>query len=378
MRRTDYRIHIDTPALIQECVDYLNNVAQFPKPVIVIETGEYVVTTFTITFEAIRGSEVKIRVRAIDTRDNEWHGQAPYYRKGADLSTALDDARLRGFKIKTIVSAGDASRVTFTNGQELLLHQSVEFQTQAGQAPRRQQVTPEDHTYPVFNLIDRAARETNLTRPTINAIFKRLRPDRQQMLLRNPEGLAATFMSAIKEILANHIVEHIEFVLAGTPALGDLEHYFPLQKDFAQRELVLSGPNGLYDQVQTDSDVEQRFVANQLIPDKKIIGFFKFPTNFKIPFPKLIGNYNPDWGILRYDDEDNIVLQLVRETKGSEELDQLQFPHEKRKVRAAQKHFKAIGISYRVITDTTPTWWLPSDQIPNQGEFNTSIHLHGV
>ncbi|RMD57990.1 hypothetical protein D6833_13350, partial [Candidatus Parcubacteria bacterium] len=260
------------------------------------------------------------------------------------------------------------------NGQELLLHQSIEFQTQAGQTPRRQQVTPEDRTYPVFNLIDRAARETNLTRPTINAIFKRLRPDKQQMLLRNPEGFAATFISAITEVLAKHIVEHIEFVLADTPDLGDLEHFFPPEKDFAQCELVPAGPNGLYDQVQTDSDVEQRFVANRLIPDDKVIGYFKFPGNFKIPFPKLIGNYNPDWGILRYDDEGNIVLQLVRETKGSEEIDQLQFPHEKRKVRAAQKHFKAIGIDYRVITDTTPTWWLPSDQIPDQKEFNTSMH----
>ncbi len=371
LRRTDYRIHIDTPALVQECIDYLNNIAQFPRPVIVIETGEYIVTTFTIALEAVRGNEVKVRVRAIDTRDNEWHGQALYYGENADLAKTLDDPRLRGFKIKTIHAAGDDTRVTFANDQELTMRSPIQFDTQAGQAPRRQQVTPEDHTYPVFNLIDRAARETNLTRPTLNDIFKGMDVDKQRMLLRNPEGFATTFIAAVREVLANHVVEHIQFILAEaveTPSPADLERYFPSEKDFAQRELVPAGPNGLYDRVQTDSDVERHFVAGQLIPDGDVIGYFKFPANFKIPFPKLIGNYNPDWGILRYDDQGAVVLELVRETKGSEELDQLQFPHEKRKVRAAQKHFKEIGIDYRVITDTTPGWWLSSDQIPTQEE----------
>ena len=365
MRRTDYRIHIDTAGLMEKCVDYLNNTAHFPNPVIVIETGEYIVTTYTVSFEAIRGSEAKIRVWAVDTRDNEWQ-QAPHLSENADLVKLFDDARLRGFKIKTIVSAGDASRVTFANGEELVLGGSIKFDTQAGQAPRRQQLTPEDHTYPVFNLIDRAARETNLTRPTVNAIFKGLRPDKQKMLLRNPEGFAAEFIRGINEVLANHIVEHIEFVLADAPNLGDLEHFFPEERDFAEHELVDAGPNGLYDRVQTDSDVEESFVAHRLIPDDSIISFFKFPTNFKIDFPKLIGNYNPDWGILRYHDGGQIVLQLVRETKGTEELDQLQFPHEKRKVRAAQKHFKEIEVDYRVVTDVTPSWWRASDEIPSQ------------
>jgi type III restriction enzyme len=371
LHRTDYRIHIDTPALIQECIDYLNNVAQFPKPVIVIETGEYVRTTFTITLEAVRGNEVKVRVRALDTRDNEW-GQAPYLAKNADLAKLFDDARLRGFKIKSIHAAGDDTRVVFANDQELLMHSSIQFETQAGQTPRRQQVTPEDRTYPVFNLIDRAARETNLTRPTLNAVFKGLRQDKQQMLLRNPEGFAATLIAAVKEVLANHVVEHIQFILAEAaqaPDPADLERYFPSKKDFAQHELVPAGPNGLYDQVQTDSDVERHFVDRQLIPDEKIIGYFKFPSTFKIPFPKLIGNYNPDWGILRYDDQGAIVLELVRETKGTEELEQLQFPHEKRKVRTAQKHFRALDLDYRVITDATPQWWLPGDELPTQDEF---------
>jgi type III restriction enzyme len=133
-----------------------------------------------------------------------------------------------------------------------------------------------------------------------------------------------------------------------------------------ERETLDAGANGLYDQIQTDSEVRERFVAHGLIPDDKIIGYFKFPTNFKVPFPKLIGNYNPDWGILRYDDQGAVVLQLVRETKGTEEVAKLQFPHEKRQVRAAAKHFKEIGIDYAVITDTTPNWWRPSDQLPTQ------------
>jgi type III restriction enzyme len=369
LQRTDYRIHIDTPTLIQDCIDYLNTVAQFPRPVIVIETGEYVVTTFTITLEAIRGNEVKIRVRAVDTRDNEWV-QAPYLSRNADLAKLFDEPRLRGFKIKTIHAAGNDTLVTFANGEELSMHGKIQFETQEGQRPRRQQVTPEDHTYPVFNLIARAARETSLTRPTLNTIFKGLRDDKKRMLLRNPEGFAATFIAGVTEVLANHVVDHIQFVLDETPAAGDFERYFPEEKRFVQRELVPAGGNGLYDQVQTDSEVERHFVARQLIPDENVIGYFKFPTKFKVPFPKLIGNYNPDWGILRYDDAGAVVLELVRETKGTEELERLQFPHEKRKVRAAQKHFKEVGIDYRVITDVTPGWWHSSESLPTQDELD--------
>jgi len=364
IQRADYRIHIDAPALIHACVERLNNV-RFPQPVIVIERGQYVVTRFTLTFEAIRKGQARIGVRIADTRDNESE-QAMYYKTRADLSKILDEPRLRGFKIKSITTADDDSMVVFQNGVELTLQESCTFQSQAGQTPRVEQAATPQHSYPVFNLIDRAARETDLTRSTINAIFRRMSDRQKQMLFTNPEGFAGLFISQLREALADHIVDHLQFVISDTSLPYDLEEAFPPQKDFPQQELVPAGDCGLYDQIQIDSGVEENFVDWRLNQDNKVIGYFKFPPSFKIDFPKLIGNYNPDWGILRRTEDERIVLQLVRETKGAEDPEQLQFPNEKRKIEAAKRHFRETGVDYRVVTDKTPGWWLPEENTLSQ------------
>ena len=92
-------------------------------------------------------------------------------------------------------------------------------------------------------------------------------------------------------------------------------------------------------------------------------------VGFKLHLPKIIGNYNPDWGIVRYTD-DGLKLELVRETKGSEDVEALQFPHEKRKIRCAQKLFKEMDIDYRPITDETTRWWVPGAEGIPQGTLN--------
>jgi type III restriction enzyme len=115
----------------------------------------------------------------------------------------------------------------------------------------------------------------------------------------------------------------------------------------------------MYDQIQTDSDVERNFVDLRLKEDDKkgnIVCYFKFPANFKIRIPKIIGNYNPDWGIVRISKDGKAKIQLVRETKGSSDPNQLRFSNEKRKIECAKKHFKALNISYRQVTDKMPDW----------------------
>jgi len=366
MQRTTYRMHIDTPVLIEACVERLNNAA-FPQPVIVIERGDYVVTAFTVTFEAVRGDEAKIRVQVVDTRDNE-RAQAAYYRRRADLAKVLNEARLRGFQVKQITAAGKDSEVLFQNGVKLALQESYTSQSQAGPRPRVEQASAPEPPSPVFNLIERAARETSLTRTTLNTIFRRLNPDRKEKLPKNPEGFAATFIAQIKEELANHVAERIEFQVAEA-ADYEVEALFPAKKEFPQRELVPAGAGGLYDRIQVDSGVEERFVADRLDQDQGMICYFKFPPAFRVHFPKMIGNYNPDWGILRRDGDGRTVLELVRETKGTEELAELQFPHERRKIVAARKRFERVGIDYRVVTDETVNWWWLAEEVPEQEVF---------
>lgn len=120
--------------------------------------------------------------------------------------------------------------------------------------------------------------------------------------------------------------------------------------------------------VQVDTQVEVRFVENRLRPDTKVLFYFKFPTAFKVHFPKVIGNYNPDRGIVRYDETGTLVLQLIRETKGTQDETRLQFPQERRKIDCARKYFKALHLDYRHITENKLAWWLPDDvQQPSLG-----------
>jgi len=72
---------------------------------------------------------------------------------------------------------------------------------------------------------------------------------------------------------------------------------------------------------------------------------------------KIIGNYNPDWGIIRYDENKKIKLELVRETKGNIDPNLLQFPNEKRKIDCAKKHFATIKMDYRQVTDEIHHWF---------------------
>jgi type III restriction enzyme len=285
----------------------------------------------------------------------------------------LKDDRLRGYKIVQLIEEGDISRVVFGNGEQLFIHNPIRFQSEQGQRTTPVAVMAPRETYPVFNLVDRTAKETGLTRPMINAIFRSLTEKKKQTIFSNPEGFAGQFITEINNALADHVAERIEFVVEPTPTDWgyDLEDLFPKEKDFPQKELVEGSKASLYDQIQYDSDVERNFVINRLNKDNEVIFYFKFPPSFKIQFPRILGNYNPDWGIARYSEDHGIILELVRETKGREELAGLQFPSEQRKIECAQKHFRAVGIDYRVITDQVVNWWKASDEIDIQRKIIT-------
>ena len=92
-----------------------------------------------------------------------------------------------------------------------------------------------------------------------------------------------------------------------------------------------------------------------------MICYFKFPSKFRISIPKIIGKYNPDWGIIRRSEDRKYILELVRETKGALDTNLLQYPNEKRKIDCAKKHFSTLGIDYRNITDRTNHWWESED-----------------
>jgi type III restriction enzyme len=327
---------------------------------VVVERGDFIVTRYTFKLESVNQKKAPITIEILNTR-GEITTISRYFQERDDLSRMLKQDRLRGFKILTIIDAGDESRVCFENAREIDLYTPFTFESEAGQRPRERASLVPETTYPVFNLLDRAARETGLTRSTVNMIFKRLLDTKKQMLVKNPEGFAGIFINIINNTLADHIAERVEFTVEDGIKTVNLEELFPPKRPFPQRELIEAGETGLYDQVQVDSQVEVLFVENRLRPDTKVLFYFKFPPAFKVLFPRVIGNYNPDWGIVRYDETGRVILHLIRETKGTQDESKLQFPQERRKIDCARKYFKTLQIDYRHITDRTQAWWLSDD-----------------
>ena len=85
-----------------------------------------------------------------------------------------------------------------------------------------------------------------------------------------------------------------------------------------------------------DSDVERQF-AEKLDSREDVKFFMKLPAKFRIPTP--VGDYNPDWAVLKQvDGEDR--LYMIRETKSS--LDKLKLrPTVAAKISSAREHFKS-------------------------------------
>ena len=353
--KTRYIINIDSEALIEKSISSLKTTI-FPEPQIVVTKGKFVITEYIIELEAVSMGKARIKVTISDTSGNN-EVKSYNFEERADFQRLFHDECLRGYKILKIKEDSIDSEVEFDNGQLLTNYSPIKFDSQAGQKIDSSVAMTVESSYPVFNFVDRVSRETGLSRPTVNKIFKGLPETKKKLIFKNPETFTNIFLSKIKDVLANHISERIEYEITGDMEEYDLDDLFPFEKKYPQKEVIAGDSKSIYDQVQIDSDIEERFVKNRLQKEEEIILYFKFPGSFKIGIPKIIGNYVPDWGIIRFTPDRKIKLQLVRETKGTRDPNLLQYANEKRKLICAEKHFYTLKINYKHITGDEPYWW---------------------
>ena len=386
VKQTQYIINIDTNELIKQSATKINsNSTTFPEPQIVITRGEFVISDYTLTLVETKVGLARIKLSITDVKGRndtflQWHSV------GYDFGRKSKDINLSGFRIVQIDVYATDPAVHFGNGVKLYKAQPHSFSGNPDVVQHQRTVQQAQETYPVFNLIDRTSKAIGLTRPTIVAIFKKINDEKKSKIFANPEGFASVFIHEIREQLANHVADKIEYKLTKelmikpltaqeekdfqlgevaeqTPPYGFYikDDMFPPEKDYPQRELIPGSVNSLYDQIQIDSEVEKNFIQGRVQEDDKkgnIVCYFKFPASFKIRIPKIIGNYNPDWGIIRLAEDGTAKVQLVRETKGNMNANLLQYPNEKRKIDCAKKHFNAIGVKYRQVNDKILTYWL--------------------
>jgi len=118
--------------------------------------------------------------------------------------------------------------------------------------------------------------------------------------------------------------------------------------EFSPEELVdiessVAINKSIYERVIFDSTIEQNF-ALEMDKRSDVLLFVKLPWWYKIDTP--VGKYNPDWAIALKGGE---IVYIVRETKGTTNLDKLPFEMEKTKVLSGAAHFKELGVSYEVV-----------------------------
>ncbi|MBU0765968.1 MAG: DEAD/DEAH box helicase family protein [Bacteroidetes bacterium] len=108
-------------------------------------------------------------------------------------------------------------------------------------------------------------------------------------------------------------------------------------------EQCINVRKSVFETVIYDSEVERKF-AEELDKREDIKLFVKLPTWFKVETP--IGEYNPDWAIVKHEDS---TIYLVRETKGTKNFDKLR-NSEADKIKCGRRHFESLGVNFGVVT----------------------------
>ena len=180
--------------------------------------------------------------------------------------------------------------------------------------------------------------ETELTRSTLSRVL--IESGRLDDFFLNPQKFMQQVAAILNRELHRLMIDGIKY-----ERIADEEWSMRL---FEEREIVgylnnrLEVQKSLYDAVVYDSEIEREF-AEALDKREDIKLFVKLPSWFEIETP--IGKYNPDWAILKHDDN---TLYLVRETKSTKNFEKLR-NSEAEKIRCGRKHFEALDVDFSVV-----------------------------
>ncbi|MCB0915676.1 MAG: DEAD/DEAH box helicase family protein [Actinobacteria bacterium] len=207
-------------------------------------------------------------------------------------------------------------------------------------------------TYDLPDIITELQEETSLTRRTIIDIL--VATGRLQEFIGNPNDFIQMVKSRLQSVLAEIVTEGIQYEKIGgyVYELRELQRDGQEEKDrFLDQMYKLQNPNKSdFDYVVFDSEPERQF-AELLDGREDIKLFMKLPSKFKIDTP--VGPYNPDWAIIKQEDGEERIY-MIRETKSTDD-EVKRRPTENAKIKAAKKHFEAIGVGDYAVS--TPTNW---------------------
>ena len=184
---------------------------------------------------------------------------------------------------------------------------------------------------------------------------------------KNPAQFSAQVSRSLHRALAETLKNHDG--IAYTPTGDSFSMEFFLNESLYYERNLIDVKKSIYDRIPVDSNVEREF-ALALDARDDIELFVKLPDWYKIKTP--VGGYNPDWAIVRNKGQSDYELYLVRETKGSSNIDDLFREAEAWKVTFGKKHYDALGVDYKVVREASE---LDTDDSPSLVETELESNL---
>jgi type III restriction enzyme len=209
--------------------------------------------------------------------------------------------------------------------------------------------------YPLPNLVEMMAHllehtspPVRLTRATLLEVFRRTK--NRDAATHNPAEFAAVAVRVLKEKLAEHLVDGIQY-----EKINEWYEMTQLETEIESwMDYMVPADHSVYDHVVYESEVEKQFACDiEKRGDVKL--YLKLPGWFTVSTP--VGEYNPDWAIVMEERDvhgqptGKPLLYLIRETKADTWKTELR-PNERRKVQCGEKHFKnALGVDYKIVSN---------------------------
>jgi type III restriction enzyme len=182
--------------------------------------------------------------------------------------------------------------------------------------------------------------ETELTRSTLVRILKE--SGRLADVFQNPQRFLDQVAAILKHELHRLLVDGIKYErIVGSGPDSEWEMMLFQNEEFINYLTALKVNHSLYEYVVYESEVERQF-AKKLDEREDIKLFVKLPDWFKVVTP--VGTYNPDWAIVKHEDQ---TIYLVKETKSTKDFLKLR-TIEADKVRCGKKHFETLGVPFAV------------------------------
>lgn len=207
-----------------------------------------------------------------------------------------------------------------------------------------------DLKYEIPDFIAYIQSKTELTRDTITQIV--LKSKRLSDIFNNPQ----LFMDTVVRIIKN---KFDELKISGIK-YHTIDNQMYEMKLFESAEIeqyldnliaVKNQIKTLYNFVTIDSlSKPERNFAIDCENREDILFYVKLPNSFQIKTP--IGPYNPDWALIKKDDDYDTKIYFVAETKDSKAVKDktLLRDKERKKIHCAEEHFKVLNnVQYKVV-----------------------------